>query len=289
MKLAAIIILAFSIMLYGCSLQQEVSSLDLRLSLIEKRTIAIEKSDAVSEREIAQLKSGMSDYIEGNVENDQKIRNRTAGLYATIGKLREEIQTLNGKLEEADYLLKQKIRAIENSEKNREEGKKKIEAIANVNRDHIVRLEQYLDFEMTDELETKISSESLEKELLSEAEVYALAKKAFDQRDFEVARQGFQKVIKRFPKSKHVDNAQFWIGEIYYREKWYEKAILEYQKVIENYPKGNKVPASLLKQGLSFSNLRDKAQARLILKELVKKYPRSNEADIARKKIKEFK
>jgi len=289
MKLAAIIMLVFSITLYGCSLQQEVSSLDLRLSLMEKRTITIENSDVISEREIARLKSDMSGYIEGNVENDQKIRNRTAGLYAALGKLREEIQILSGKLEETDHLLKQKISAIENSEKNREEGKKKIEAIANVNRDRIVSLEHYLNFEIADKLETKISSESLEKELLSEVEIYTLAKKAFDQRDFEIARQGFQKVIKRFPKSMHADNAQFWIGEIYYREKWYEKAILEYQKVIEKYPKGNKVPASLLKQGLSFSNLRDKANARLILKELVKKYPKSNEADIARKKIKELK
>jgi TolA-binding protein len=59
--------------------------------------------------------------------------------------------------------------------------------------------------------------------------------------------------LKRFPKSDNADNAQFWIGEIYYRQKWYETAILEYQKVIENYPKGNKVQASLLKQGFAFS------------------------------------
>ncbi|MFQ5486070.1 MAG: tetratricopeptide repeat protein, partial [Desulfobacterales bacterium] len=86
-----------------------------------------------------------------------------------------------------------------------------------------------------------------------------------------------------------VDNAQFWIGDTYYREKWFEKAILEYQKVIENYPKGNKVPASLLKQGFAFFNIGDKANARLILKELIKKYPQSNETKIAIKKLKEFK
>ena len=40
-------------------------------------------------------------------------------------------------------------------------------------------------------------------------------------------------MLKRFPQSDQADNAQFWIGETYYRENWYEKAILEYQKVIE--------------------------------------------------------
>jgi len=115
-----------------------------------------------------------------------------------------------------------------------------------------------------------------------------LAKQAFDQGDFETAREGFQKLIKQHPKSKNADNAQFWIGEIYYREKWYEKAIIEYQNVIEKHPKGNKVPASLLKQGFAFYNLGDKANARLILTELLKKYPKSNESKIARQKLKEF-
>ncbi|MBU1163265.1 MAG: tol-pal system protein YbgF, partial [Proteobacteria bacterium] len=99
---------------------------------------------------------------------------------------------------------------------------------------------------------------------------------------------GFKDLINKFPKSVHADNAQFWIGDSYYSEKWYEKAILEYQKVIEEYPKGNKVPASLLKQGFAFLNLGDKANARLILQELVNKYPKSNEAKIATKKLKEL-
>ena len=113
-------------------------------------------------------------------------------------------------------------------------------------------------------------------------------KQAFDQGDSDAARKKFQELIQRYPKSERADNAQFWIGEIYYREKWYEKAILEYQKVIEKYPKGNKVPASLLKQGFAFSNLGDKSNSRLILEELIKKYPNSNEAKIAKDKVKEL-
>ena len=120
----------------------------------------------------------------------------------------------------------------------------------------------------------------------SEDAIYHSGKQAFDQGDYESARENFQKLIKKYPNSKNADNAQFWIGEIYYHEKWYEKAILEYQKVIEKYPEGNKVQASLLKQGFSFFNLGDKANARLIFTELIKKYPKSNEAQIAKKKLK---
>jgi TolA-binding protein len=75
------------------------------------------------------------------------------------------------------------------------------------------------------------------------------------------------------------------VGETYYREKWYEKAILEYQKVVEKYPKGNKVPAALLKQGFAFSSIGDNSNGRLILESLIQKYPDSNEAKIAAKKL----
>ena len=122
-----------------------------------------------------------------------------------------------------------------------------------------------------------------------EDEVYASAKQAFDRGNLEVAREGFQKIIKQYPKSEHADNAQFWIGETYYREKWYEKAILEYQKVIEKYPKSKKVSACLLKQGFAFLDLGEKENGRLFLNELIAKHPKSNEANTARQKLKVLK
>ena len=94
--------------------------------------------------------------------------------------------------------------------------------------------------------------------------------------------------MKNDPTSSNADNAQFWIGETYYNEQWFEKAILEYQTVIEQYPKGNKVPAAMLKQGLAFLKLGDQSNARLVLKRLIQYYPKSNEASIATAKLKDI-
>ena len=160
------------------------------------------------------------------------------------------------------------------------------------NEKRIVKIEQYLNLEPSGKAPVvpksvaKIKAGKQAQPPLSEDEIYRMAKQAFDQGEADTAKKKFQELIERYPQSERADNAQFWIGEIYYREKWYEKAILEYQKVIENYPKGNKVPASLLKQGLAFQNLGDKANARLILEELIKKYPKTSEAKIARDKLK---
>ncbi|MBN1931425.1 MAG: tol-pal system protein YbgF [Desulfobacterales bacterium] len=201
---------------------------------------------------------------------------------------------MNGRLEENDYILKKKNNYYEVIDKQQEDRLKSLEESLRLIQDSIISLEQYLNLEPSSNRFKKgtdsiVKSENQPEKEFSEDEIYILAKKAFDQGDFEEARLKFQKLIKKYPQSKNADNAQFWIGETYYREKWYEKAILEYQNVIEKYSKGNKVQASLLKQGFSFFNLGDKANARLILKELLEKYPKSNEAQIAKQKLKGIK
>ncbi|MGB6012140.1 MAG: tol-pal system protein YbgF [Desulfobacterales bacterium] len=277
MKNTVLIVLSWMIVLSGCALQQDVISLDDRLAQAERRYTEAEKKNK-------ELDSKLSEYGKSLEKDDKGLRSKTASQSAMIDSLREEIRILSGRLEEAEYFLKQKIQAFEKSSEA-------IDKTTNSNKDRIARLEQYLNFESTASGQKSMpdsgkTSEKQVKNQLSEDGIYQSAKQAYDQGDFEAAREGFNKLITQYPTSKNADNAQFWIGEIYYHEKWYEKAILEYQKVIEIYPKGNKVQASLLKQGFAFLNLGDKSNARLILSELIKKYPKSNEAKIAQRKLK---
>jgi tol-pal system protein YbgF len=264
--------------------QNEISSLDTRLSELEIRNAEAKKSSA-------ELRTG----LESRAEEEQALRQQAASLRAKVNALNEEIRLLSGRIEELEHLLQRQKQNEADLVKAEDNRIKNLEASSKSNDERIYRIEQYLNFEPSAKMApavkpvTKIvpvvPAEKSETEL-SEDEIYRLAKQAFDQGDSEAARKKFQELIERFPKSERADNAQFWIGEIYYREKWYEKSILEYQKVIENYPEGNKVPASLLKQGFAFSNLGDNANSRLILQELLKKYPKSNEAKIARDKLK---
>jgi len=114
---------------------------------------------------------------------------------------------------------------------------------------------------------------------------YSEAYKTFKKGDYKGAREKFRKFVEIFPSTEYSDNAQFWIGECYYFEKNYEKAILEYENVIKKYPKGNKVPNALLKQALSFMELGDKASAKLLLQRVMKEYPNTSSARIARGKL----
>lgn len=278
------LISALLVAISGCASNRDVVTLDDNMSVLETRLVRIENN----QREI---ESRMGKLSLSGAEKEQDFRSRTAAMRVSVDSMTEEIQNVRGKLEETEFLLKEQIRPVEKSLKEREAKILQLEKEIRIQANRIARLEDYLNLEAASGKTKRPGPEtggSTTTSPLTDHEAYAQAKKAFDRGDYETARAAFLHLMKKFPKSTHTDNAQFWVGETYYREKWYEKAILEYQQVIEKFPRGNKVQAALLKQGFSFYNLGDRANARLILKELIKKSPESSEAKIARKKLKEY-
>src|SRR5262249_57419874 len=54
---------------------------------------------------------------------------------------------------------------------------------------------------------------------------------------FDDARKEFRLYVQAFPQDDKADDAAFYIGEAFFRQKDYEKAIAEYQNVIDTWPK----------------------------------------------------
>jgi len=293
-------------MFFGCAHQEDVIILDQRLSKmealgkkldqktasLEKKTVSLERINENSGKQIEQsrvyVSTKLSEFKKNLGNEDLQLRTEYAKLNAGIEALKDDVQLLRGRLEESEFAMQERLKAGENAEKGNQILLDKLSINLNQMEVRLRHIEQYLNLESAGSLGAPKKTTLKSEKTRTDQESYVAAKQAFDQGDFKTARSAFEAIIKDFPKSEHTDNAQFWIGEIYYREKWYEKAILEYQKVIENYPKGNKVPASLLKQGFAFISLGDKANSRLILKELSQKYPETNEGKIALQKLKEL-
>jgi len=278
-----------AILISGCATTTDMSTLDSRLSGIERRYYDSEKLRD-------QFQFRMEDFRKSQIDQDQQLRSQSAELYAMIERLKDDIQKLNGKIEVKEHAYQQKMASASTIETSIESRADSLEQELISAKDRLLRIEEYLNLTAgkkqsgdskpgPDNATIKPKPEQSADHFLSENELYAKAKAQFDNGELDASREEFQQYLKRFPKSPSADAAQFWVGEIYYRQKWYEKAILEYQKVIENYPKGNKIQAALLKQGFSFFNLGDKANGRLVLKELVTKYPNTNEAKIAKQKL----
>jgi tol-pal system protein YbgF len=279
--LSFITLLFLMALITGCAARSDVIVLDDRLASVEGQ--------------IEQEKNRLEKYGQAVDTKEQDLRSQSATLRVEIESLREQIGILTGRLEEVEYLVREDRKNLEDAGKNKTSELGRMQDNLSQYDNRITRIEEYLDLETVRPSPATTPSQPKEppagddRLAGTEHEMYSKAKQAFDAGNLDAARDGFQEMLKRYPQSNNADNAQFWIGEIYYQEKWFEKAIVEYQKVIENYPKGNKVKSALLKQGYAFLNIGDKSNARIILKELIKKYPDSSEAQIANRKLSQIK
>jgi len=272
------------LMFSGCALQRDVSLLDRRITALHRQV-------SQQQQRLDALEAHVTAQTDEHVETKTTLRDKQADLRSLLNQVRDEVKELRGELEETEYRTARQVETWQGTESETESRLEDLGENLQSSRDRIIRLEQYLGMEPSEKLPAapKEGDEPQAGQPADSADaLYAQAKEQFDNGKYEAAQKLFERFLEAYGDSQKADNAQFWIGEIYYRDKWYERAILEYQKVIETYPKGNKVGSALLKQGLAFLNLGDKDNARLILKELVRKYPDSNEAKIAAKRLEGF-
>lgn len=108
------------------------------------------------------------------------------------------------------------------------------------------------------------------------------------EKQFEQGRDLMKNFLARYPEDPLAINAAYWIGEAYYAEKDYEKAILQFEDVIQKYGDHPKVAAALFKQGMAFDQLNDRASARLLLQRIIERFPDSAEAEKADATLQEW-
>jgi len=116
-------------------------------------------------------------------------------------------------------------------------------------------------------------------------EEYRIALKALRDQQYDKAVQQFRAFQRKYPSSQMADDAQYWIGESYFAQKDYNRAILELNDVLK-YRRGDKVPAALLRQAQAFVEIGDKTDARLILQKLINEYPNAEQVAAARDMLK---
>ncbi|HEY6944070.1 MAG TPA: tol-pal system protein YbgF [Candidatus Acidoferrum sp.] len=105
---------------------------------------------------------------------------------------------------------------------------------------------------------------------------------------YDLARSEFQDYLKYYSNTDLAANAQFYIGEIYYKQKNYQQAITEYDKVINNYPKNFKLAPARLHRGMAMIEVGQKASGVRDLREVIRLFPGSEEERYARAKLKEL-
>ena len=68
-------------------------------------------------------------------------------------------------------------------------------------------------------------------------ELYQTGQMELDRRRYEEARENFRKIVERHPNSGEAPRARFLIGEAYYREAEFDKAIKEFEGFLAFFPR----------------------------------------------------
>jgi tol-pal system protein YbgF len=87
--------------------------------------------------------------------------------------------------------------------------------------------------------------------------------------------EGFETFLNHFPTNNYAGNAQFWLGECYYKLGQFARSVQEFQKVVDNYPLSDKAPDALLRMAPALRQLNQYEKARQALQTLQQRYPNS--------------
>ena len=94
----------------------------------------------------------------------------------------------------------------------------------------------------------------------------------------------FTKVVQMNPTGDWADNAEYWIGECYYKLEEFEPALAAFQRVF-NHQGSNKYEDAQLKIGMTYRFMDRPTEAIAALRELIQKYPNSQHVALARQII----
>ena len=107
----------------------------------------------------------------------------------------------------------------------------------------------------------------------------------FNAAKYDVASGEFQDVIHYYPKDDLAGDAQFYLGEISYRQKNYSEAVKAYSAVLEGFSGSAKAPAAQLHKGLSLLQINKRDAGITELRLLIKRHPQTPEAAQAKTKL----
>jgi len=102
---------------------------------------------------------------------------------------------------------------------------------------------------------------------------------------YDEAAAAFRAFLVKYPGSSYADNAQYWLGEVYYVTRDFKAALEEFGILLKAFPDSPKVPGAMLKMGYSQYELKDWKAAADMLGQVVRRFPGSSTAKLAQKRL----
>ena len=242
------------------SKQESSVSKDYNFSEYDKRfSILKDKIDSNANR-ISALNDSMSSVGQldiSSISSDQDIIN-------SLIRIQSKLNIIEDKIFYSDSLYFNLLNDLVIIESQIEDLNQNIDNLTNLS-SIATNINQNQDF--TDQQQSK-------KNIVDYKEYYDRAIELYMNKDYDKSLKVFNDLVKNDDKDALADNAQFWIGQIYYLQKKYSLAINEYEKV-SSLGDGNKAADADYKIALSYINLGNNDLAFKHFNYIIEKYPQN--------------
>jgi len=119
-------------------------------------------------------------------------------------------------------------------------------------------------------------------------QLFAAATGDYFRRNYDLALSEFKTYVETYSSSEKADDAQYWIGEIYYAQKKLPEASGAFEKVRMINPSGDKTAPAMYKRGMVLLELGRREEAIAQLLTVFKDYSKSKEGELAFQKLQEI-
>ena len=244
------------------SYSQEIDVDDLldRLERIERNISDIQKGkfDSLD-------KSLSSGYISRNEKRIDEIETNLRQNFGTLEEIQNQINLIGEKLDLINEDFQSRVLKLEKDFQVIKENKTtKKENKSSVDLSNLTGNDGNVQKSIITNPQKNLSEQEIKKKY--ENAIKLLWASKFEEAEVELVD------LKKFNPEDLMPNIQYWLGEVHYAQKKFEKAIVEFGEGLQKYPDSIKGPDNMLKLGLSFANLKKKSEACNVFYELEVKY-----------------
>jgi tol-pal system protein YbgF len=261
-RFLALLPVSAALLLGGCVSGSDIEGLHRQINNVEKKVDAV-AAQASSREEVQKLNDNLGKQSTALLRSNAEIGTK-------FDDLIREMQTLAGKLEEANRRLREVSQQLGEMQARAGAG---VAAPAGVGAPAAAAAAG------------AAAGSAAPKKGPGPADLFAQATADYQRGQFDLSRQGFQEYVETYPKTDLSDDAAYWVGECYAAQKKPREAIAAWERLFKQYPESDKAAAAHLKKGLAHLDLGEKAQAIVEMQFVVHEYPRSDEAKSARQRL----
>ena len=247
--------LAAALAAAGCVSTSDIEAIQGQLNEIQRQILQVQQQSP-SKAEVSGLEERVSDRMELLLKSE-------ADMQVHLRELSAQIEQLQAKLEDTIYRLNQLSQGLANTNQEL----KALRAVP-----------------------PPVTGEGGAPPAILTTDPEALYQTAYNdylRGSWDLAIREFQVYLDHFPETELADNAVYWIGESYYRQRKFRQAIEQFDQVLNRYPRGDKVPSAALKKGYAHLELGERSQGVVQLQYVLRQFPGSDEANLAAQRLRE--